>query len=132
MRQVDEEFEPRVAVFTFSHPAVSTAWGSDFEPMVNLAMTEYMAARASYHPFGDNAFDSAIDPQVAFTASNGVVVELDWPDKHQIRYPQHHSDEAIDCLLIDKAPEDQQEIMALIEEEERQIANAKPNPRKTA
>lgn len=128
----NEEARNREVVFRFSHPAVASGWGSSFERMVHAAMTEYMAARAAYTRYGNDAFDAGVDPKVSFTASNGVVVELDWPGKHEFRYPLIHADEAIDSLLAGASPDEHDDIMRLVEAEERQIANAKPNPRKTA
>lgn len=126
MRQATEELEQREVVFRFIHPAVATGWNCQFENMVHAAMVEYMAARSGY------AWGDGIDPQVSFTASNGVVVELDWPGKHQIRYPLFHADEAIDSLLAGTNPEEHDEVMRLVEAEEREISNAKPNLMKRA
>ncbi len=136
MRQVEEEFERREVVFKFSHPSVSTNWGTDFEPMIFEAMREFMNARSTYaanvNHYRNHVFDGKVDPNVSFTASNGVSVELDWEGRRQIRYPLLHTDEAIDSLLAGTSPAEHDDLLRIVEAEEREIANAKPNPRKEA
>jgi hypothetical protein len=96
--------------FYFSHPSLDDS--HPFELLVHAAMIEYVAACSSYKPFET----LTPHPRLGFVASNGLIIELDWPGKHQLV--------TIDDLPA--APSDEE--LSLIAQEEQAIATAKPNP----
>jgi hypothetical protein len=106
----EPECRPREVTFYFSHPALDDS--HPFELLVHAAMIEYVAACSSYKPFDT----ITPHPRLGFVASNGLIIELDWPGKHQV-------------VTMDDLPADPtEEELALIAAEELAIAAAKPNP----
>lgn len=92
--------------------------GEAFEPQVNQAMREYLAAKSVREPYSNQP-----DPDDGFVASNGVTVSLAIFDAAEL---EHSEEERRGFYVIDEAD------WPLADAELTEVENAKPNPGKTA